>query len=316
MSSLGPDTSSENASVASKKPESTVVYPEPLVIGPALQHEKTFIILHGRGDWGDHFGPQFLIWQIQKDQDIRDAFPTAKFVFPTAAKRRAQAYNRSMSHQWFDNFSPLTVEDQRTHETWQLEGLRETSLFLHELLRHEISIIGANNVILGGLSQGCAASMIAMLLWDGPPLRAMFGMCGWLPLREYLERIAKPTAGGEEGEHSTVVFDRADGLPEHGLDTCSEALQALRIELDFPIRSSTPAKLYQQIPMFLGHGILDHKVPIALGREAARCLRSLGCTVETKEYAGLGHWYSDNMLADIVRFLISVVADQATEEVS
>lgn len=46
-------------------------------------------------------------------------------------------------------------------------------LYCYELTRHKVSAIGADNIVLDGLSQGCAASMVAMLAWDGPPLRAM-----------------------------------------------------------------------------------------------------------------------------------------------
>ena len=54
--------------------------------------------------------------------------------------------------------------------------------------------MGAENIILGGLSQGCAAALIATLLWDGEPLAAVFGMCGWLPYRAHMQEIAEPAA--------------------------------------------------------------------------------------------------------------------------
>lgn len=313
MSSSDPKSSLGSVSYGSYKSESTALYHVPLVIEPTTQHEKTFIILHGRGDEGDHFGPQLLAWPIGKDQTLRSVFPTARFVFPTAARRRAQAFNRSKTHQWFDNYSPLSVEGQRIHETWQLEGLRETTHFVHKLIHQEVSIIGAENVILGGLSQGCAASMIAILLWDGPPLRAMFGMCGWLPLREHIELIADPPPSIDRGDGSTVVFEQAEGDAEGKVDPCSEALRALREELDLPIRHSTPSMVFQQVPIYLGHGTLDEKVPIGLGQEAVHCLRSLRCTVESREYEGLDHWYSGRMLADIAKFLTTIGGDQVNE---
>ena len=302
------------ASLGLHESDRTAVYPAPLVTGPITRHEKTFIIPHGRGDEGDHFGPQLLAWPIHSNQVLQSAFPNVKFVFPTAARRRARAFNRSMTHQWFDNFFPLSVDEQRTHEDWQLKGLRETSLFIHELLRHEISIIGAENVVLGGLSQGSAASMIAMLLWNGPPIRAMFGMCAWLPLREFVEDIADPPPSDDEGSRSAVVFQQENGVTEDSPDLRNEALQELHKELDICVSLSAPQRVFQQIPIFLGHGVLDEKVPVGLGREAAHCLRTLGATVEMKEYEGLGHWYSGRMLADIVRFLACGGEEKATKE--
>jgi predicted esterase len=56
-------------------------------------------------------------------------------------------------------------------------------------------------------------------------------------------------------------------------------------------------------PVFLGHGVEDDKVPVAGGRAAAECLRAAGLDVEWREYGGLGHWYSPEMLADMACFL-------------
>lgn len=81
-------------------------------------------------------------------------------------------------------------------------------MFLHALLRAEIAEVpgDARNVVLGGLGQGCAASLVAMLLWEGPPLGAVVGMCGWLPfvgrLDEEVEGVVSGggSEGGDEGE--------------------------------------------------------------------------------------------------------------------
>jgi predicted esterase len=60
---------------------------------------------------------------------------------------------------------------------------------------------------------------------------------------------------------------------------------------------------FQQVPVFLGHGLEDEKVFVNLGREAAGCLEALGLQVFWKEYGGPGHWYSKDILNDIKRFL-------------
>jgi predicted esterase len=61
--------------------------------------------------------------------------------------------------------------------------------------------------------------------------------------------------------------------------------------------------LFREIPVFLGHGIEDEKVPIEIGRKAKTCSELVGAYVQTVEYEGLGHWYSDKMLSDIFDFL-------------
>ena len=80
-----------------------------------------------------------------------------------------------------------------------------------------------------------------------------------------------------------------------------QAIGYLREELDLPqMRECHP---FQSIPIFLGHGAEDEKVPVGLGEEAAGCLRSLQGRVEFKRYEYLGHWYSGAMLNDILDFV-------------
>lgn len=63
--------------------------------------------------------------------------------------------------------------------------------------------------------------------------------------------------------------------------------------------------------MAVGHGNQDDKVPIEIGREAAKCLDLLGANVESIEYEGLGHWYSPQMLRDIIEFLRKNLSTQS-----
>lgn len=180
------------------KPE---VYADPLEVPPLREHKQTFILLHGRGSTATKFGPPLLACAIPGFGSLQAAFPHAKFVFPTASMRRAACYNRSLIHQWFDHGS---LQTPSLREELQIPGLRETSRFLHGLLRKEIALVGAGNVVLGGLSQGCAAALIAMLLWDGDPFAAVFGMCGYLPFGQHMEDIVR---GCEEGAHNGLALD-------------------------------------------------------------------------------------------------------------
>lgn len=160
----------------SKSSESTTDYPEPLFVPPLLAHKHTVVILQGRGS---NFDLSFLSTQLPDGQTFQAAFPQAEFIFPTASKRHAQMYNRSIIHQWFDNESLSTPTER---ESLMTERLRDSSSFLHGLPTKAIQEVGAKIVALDGLSQGCAAMLIALLTWRGEPLGAGFGTCGWLPL--------------------------------------------------------------------------------------------------------------------------------------
>ncbi|EFR03626.1 hypothetical protein MGYG_06620 [Nannizzia gypsea CBS 118893] len=298
-------------------------YPEPLVIQPRDSHRCTIILLHGRGSNAAKFGPILLsssashldqVNQADKDAEhtLASAFTHAKFIFPTAPRRRAIAYNRSVINQWFDNW-PLstdtvpskTLREKQDREYHQADSLRATTIFLHKLLREEISLLGgdAKRVILGGLSQGCAASLVALLLWDGESLGAAIGMCGWLPFRHQMEDLVQGVDTAEDDDDNPFIEETEDeveiSLPVRAVMSLAEDLG---MSLSEPPSHEPP---FQQTPLFLAHGTEDEKVPVDCGREARRCLSMIGVDVTWAEYAGLGHWYSKEMLGDLVAFIMN-----------
>lgn len=156
-----------------------------------------YYILHGRVSSGEKFGPALLGTPISNlelptgtSSSLADAFPHARFAFPRAARRRATIYRRAFANQWFDNWKLDAPSTDR--EGLQIAGLCETVSYLHDLLRAEIALVlgGVSSIVFGGLSQGCAASLIALLLWEGESIGADLGMCGWLPFRMRLDEQA------------------------------------------------------------------------------------------------------------------------------
>jgi len=275
------------------------------------------IILHGRGSNARKFGSELLSTHIPAHGSLPQAFPHAKFIFPTASARRATIYKRKEIHQWFDNWH---LEAPTEREELQIDGLRDTSVYVHDLLKAEIAIVGARNVVLGGLSQGCAAVLLSMLLWKAEPLAAMFGMCGWLPFRKHMQDIVESATGSgdgteddddpfaQDGKSSSIwfmtrpakwSFDEDVDLAE--LPPIQQAVGFLRDELELPKKGEILP--FQQTPTFLGHGTEDDRVPISLGREAECCIRTLGGNTHFSTYEGLGHWYSPELLRDIIHFV-------------
>lgn len=320
-------------------------YPEPLVFEPLQQpHLQTFIFLHGRGSWAEELGPELLRAPIRVPEPglvpgahgngddssanatkktpraeeaivtLQTAFPHARFVFPTAARRRATIYKRALTRQWFDSWKLDPPATDR--EELQVGGLRETTGYLQQLLRAEILLVpgGARNVVLGGLSQGCAASLVALLLWEGEELGAAVGMCGRLPFAEGLMGVILDKKSEEE-DCEVLGFDPfaadsrgGDEASGGAADNPAErAVAWLSEQLGLPAPRLTRARLpVQNIPIFLGHGARDEKVSIELGRRASECLGELAAGVCWKEYDDLGHWYSGDVLKDLVLFLIDV----------
>jgi predicted esterase len=216
-----------------------------------------------------------------------------------------------------------------------IEGLQQTTTFLHDLLRQEAELIGGpKNLVLGGLSQGCAAGLVATLLWEGGRLGAIVGMCGWLPFKGVLETAAgvgskrldldgnlddlldfdpfgsspvDPTENGLdlfEHPHLTHAEGKVEGGNDGTADPCAKAIFSLREAIELqgaPFLHGHPS--ITTTPVFLGHGVEDERVPAQLGQESAECLEALGIPIYWHEYQSLGHWYSEAMLADLVHFL-------------
>jgi predicted esterase len=281
---------------------------KPTIFNPIKEHKQTFIMLHGRGSRADLFAKPFLTRCLAISPDehsdpitFQSSFPHAKFVVPTAKYQRAVVFNRSFTHQWFDAW---TLDRPEFRQDLQQDGLKESVIFIHALLQTEIDIIGAENVILLGISQGCATLLVSLLTWQGEAIAAGIGMCGWLPFRKKIQASLKSEDEGDED-----VFDRSQN--EHSLEAKSSKIKQvadwLRDELELSnaggVSEEVPLKL---IPIYLGHGTKDEKVPLDLGRFAADFLKELEVDVRWNEYDGLGHEYSEEMLQDIVTCIDSL----------
>jgi predicted esterase len=283
----------------------------PLIIPVQQTHKTTLIILHGRGSTAEKFAEPLLNHAVSAPAagkpisspslTFKDHFPNTKFVFPTAPLRRALVFNRSLTHQWLDNWS-LTQPEVKQY--LQAQGLRETSVFLHGLFEQEIEIVGAKNVVIMGLSQGCAASIVAALLWTGEPLGAVVGICGYLPFRKSMKEVVDGTEDeGAESDEEGLFERHKEGS---GSETKFEkAVGWLREELGMThdLIKDCDTSAVQLMPVFMGHGTEDNKVPCELGKLAADFLEGVDVGVTWKEYDGLDHWYSVDMLGDVVEFL-------------
>lgn len=62
-------------------------------------------------------------------------------------------------------------------------------------------------MVLGGLSQGCAAALVADLMWRGEALGAVVGLCGWLPLAGRLMEVMEERSGDGDSDD-----DDRDGI--------------------------------------------------------------------------------------------------------
>jgi predicted esterase len=288
-------------------------FPEPIVVSPQQEHRQTFIILHGRGSTAEKFDTPLLEMASSSGEKLPSAFPHTKFIFLTASRNRATIYKRSLTHQWFDHWH---MEEPNKRQDLMRAGLHKSCEYLHGILKQEIEVIGKENVVLWGLSQGCATSLTALLTWDGGPFTAIVGMCGYLPFASHIEDIAKGNGSedddnlfGQEDDDDDPFSHSGDEEDDNDVsekdqsgkqDLPTQAITFLRDEIDMEDKAGM---VFRNVPVFLGHGTEDEKVPIEIGRGAKTFFDLLGADVQMVEYEGLGHWCSDKMLGDIFGFL-------------
>ena len=321
-------------------------YPKPFVVGPRKNHKHSLILLHGRGGNGEKFGTDFLASETMLNSSeaatrsdaatksdaavFASMLPNVKFIFPTASKRRAKWYNRATISQWFDSV-PIDEQDagmSKEEEEWQIDGLRQSRAFLKSIVDEEVDLVGAPNVFIGGLSQGCAMGLHLLLSYEeSPPLGGFVGMSGWLPYADAIETIicsddSHEARRDKDDEDDPFATSEDEGLDfederteqrEIVISTPSKALQVcnfVRDNMDLPLVSSSSQPSWLSTPVFLGHGKRDEKVKATKGLRASNSLKDLGVQVTWNEYDE-GHWYKVPEETDeIVVFLQACLSRQ------
>lgn len=265
---------------------------------PLSAHTHSLILLHGLGSNGEKFGSELLKTGLNSDgHTLPQLLPGARFIFPTAKRRRSSAFSRSKLMQWFDIAS---LDDPSYRQYTQLEGLEESLHEVLELLRVEVGKVSAQNVLLGGLSQGMAMSAICLLYLDFP-LGGFIGMSGWLPyskdLHEVLDDDAENDPFGIEDP-----FDVPAGRKSKEQEPIHKAVDFIRDLLGGDLQAVSRNAL--ATPVFLGHGMADEKIVPDLGENACSTLREVGFKVSWRTYQGQGHWYkTPEEIDDILAFM-------------
>lgn len=176
-------------------------------------------------------------------------------------------------------------------------------------------MIPPQNIILGGLSQGCAMALFVLLSLDFP-VSSFFGLSGWLPFRDDIMELINDDGPGSGTEVGEVVIFGEDG-DNDGKDDSPPPIQALNLVRDIlsmdkiDSRDTIDGYNYPNLatPVFLGHGREDAKVNCGLGEDAATALQTLGMEVTWRCYPELGHWYKiPDEIDEIVEFITGKMA--------
>ncbi|KAK4235059.1 Alpha/Beta hydrolase protein [Achaetomium macrosporum] len=273
------------------------------IVEPSTQHTHSFILLHGLGSNGEKFGKELIESGICSDgRRLPEIFPGARFIFPTSKRRRSSAFGRAMLTQWFDVAS---LDDPSHRSQKQVKGLQESSREIFDLVDQESAKVPRENIILGGISQGCAMGLVCLLAMDAPVGRFV-GMSGWLPFTHEIDSIMGLDEHNDLfGTRDDDPFDKSPNSSEEEQKPVAKVLAHVRDLLSLDSTECPPTERSAiTTPIFLGHGEADEKIRHSLGVSACRTLRSLGFQVTLRSYKDLGHWYKvPDEIDDIVAFI-------------
>ena len=243
----------------------------------AATHSHTVIFLHGRDSTATEFASEIFESQGSDDKTLLEALPSFKWVFPSSRVCESVRFGTSMS-QWFDMWS---VEKPQEQFEMQKQGLRESVTEVLDLINNEINVISPEQIILAGISQGCATA-IHVLFNSGHRFGGFIGLSGWLPCVRQIEDICRAQ---------------------------SEAVERIRYIKAIPgrnreVSAASGIEACLETPVFLGHCKDVEVVPYVNGEALCKGLQDLGMQVEWHAYEDGGHWLNEpEGLDDLVEFL-------------
>lgn len=151
----------------------------------SAEHTHTIILLHGRDSSAHEFAAEIFESQASDERTLPEIFPNVKWVFPTAEMLHSARFDCALS-QWFDMHS---TEDP--HDSEDEQDLSPSIRRIQEVVAAEAALVeGPGNVLLGGISQGCAVGVHALLRGQ-VRLAGFVGLCSWLPQASRLVALEK-----------------------------------------------------------------------------------------------------------------------------
>jgi lysophospholipase II len=265
--------------------------PESIDPQPGHPHTHTVILLHGRNSTGPEFSADLFSEESSAGQSLQQRFPSWKWIFPTSLSSYNATFQEDM-HEWF---AIESLTDPGLGEEGQREGLKSAVEYVRELVKREAEAVGEANVLLGGISMGCATGLMTLLCGDARVM-AFVGLCGWMPFDNC---VREQVQGGKESAGRTI-----EALKER-------IMMANSVELDASTENHT-----LKTHVFISHCDDDDVVDISLGRSMRDTLRNLGMQVTYKEYSRGGHWIKEPEGVDDIIAFLEVQTGETVENMS
>lgn len=153
-------------------PEAHYIFPEqPL-------HTHTIIFLHGRNSTGGDFAEELFEGLTSSGLPFAShaAIQGYKWIFPNARSSFSEQFQEELT-EWFDLSSTSNPHSEPERQT---QGLQASVAYVNAMINEELKSIPANRIILGGISQGFATAICALLSCPHE-FGGFIGISGWLP---------------------------------------------------------------------------------------------------------------------------------------
>ncbi len=297
------------------------------------KHTHTVIFLHGREDCGTWFAQDFFDPRSSDGRTLVEIFPSIRWVFPTAKRRFSARYNHEyenssfkdafkgdsfdMISQWFDIWDVRDPEDKKE---LMLPGLQESIRQITDIIIEEAQALPLERIILGGISQGCATAILALLSSE-MNLGGFIGWCSFLPFQSSIEALNTRIIGNKHelsgGVQGILGLSQGDPDPDSNNpnleDSKIEALVATTYTVKdaevnqmeiFTCGSPMPPQAARKTPIFLAHSEDDDVVPCKLGDDLCQIVKHLGFNVTWKKYKdGIHQIHPDHGVDDMSLFI-------------
>ncbi|KAF8995397.1 acyl-protein thioesterase 1 [Cyathus striatus] len=236
--------------------------PECTIIEPREQHTATIIWLHGLGDAAH--GMQPFAYYVS----VKESMAHVKFILPSAPCMHVTVNHKRFMPSWFDyySFDPLDRSEDE-------QGLYRSTGWIKSIIEKEIidNVIPSERIIVGGLSQGGAVSLLLGITYKEHHLGGVFVLSSYVPLRGKVSEIMSP--------HATTIpifwgHGTADELYNHSFAV--ETTKTLANDLSVPFKFSD-------------------------GKDEEKDSQTKG--IGFHSYEGLEHWMKVSELDDLAKWL-------------
>ena len=201
--------------------------------------------------------------------------------------------------------------DPADRQELQVDGIADSVAYTQSIIAEEVRLLSGQpgKVILGGISQGGSIALWALLRQRqlGTRLGGFVGTNTWLPFAHNFKRILLLGESSSNSSSNDCSSNAKDSKTPSLDPFVRETIGFADRDIDASKAEAAAVNVASGIPVFMGHGVDDVCVNVALGREAVQVLSMAGFNVQWKEYVGAeldGHWFKvPDEMDDIYAFL-------------